>query len=194
IVDTKSQRTFLLLSGRWFGSKSLEGPWEYVKPDTLPADFAKIPEPSPKGKVLSSVAGTPQAEEAVLDSQVPQTAAVKRKDAKTKVTYDGEPQFKTIKDTEVEYAVNTSSQVLRVKGKYYLVDQAVWFVGDTPNGPWVVCDKVPAEIQHIPPDSPMYNVKYVYVYDSTPDVVYVGYMPGYVGCYPYYGTVVWGTG
>ena len=40
----------------------------------------------------------------------------------------------------------------------------------------------------------MYDVRYVYVYDSTPDVVYVGYLPGYLGCYPYYGTVVYGTG
>ena len=37
-------------------------------------------------------------------------------------------------------------------------------------------------------------MKYVYVYDSTPSVVYVGYTPGYVGCYPWGPTVVWGTG
>src|SRR5262249_15229701 len=36
--------------------------------------------------------------------------------------------------------------------------------------------------------------KYVYVYGSTPSSVYVGYEPGYVGSYPYYGTMVWGTG
>ena len=194
LMELKSQQIFLLLSGRWFSSKSLDGPWEYVKPDALPEEFKKIPEKSPKGTVLSSVPGTPQAEEAVMDAQVPQTAAVKRKEAKTSVTYDGEPQFKKIPDTEVEYAVNTSSQVLRIKGKYWVCDQAVWFVGDTPNGPWVVSDKAPPEVQKIPPDSPVYNTKYVYVYDSTPEVVYVGYMPGYVGCYPYYGTVVWGTG
>ncbi len=193
-MDLLSQRLYLLLSGRWFTSKSLQGPWEFVKSAELPADFKKIPEPSRKGNVLSSVAGTPQAEEAVLDAQVPQTAAVKRAEAKTKVEYDGEPQFKPVTGTEVEYAVNTSSQVLRIKGKYYVCDQAIWFVGDSPNGPWTVSDKAPPEVQQIPPDSPAYNTKYVYVYDSTPDVVYVGYMPGYVGCYPYYGTVVWGTG
>jgi hypothetical protein len=32
------------------------------------------------------------------------------------------------------------------------------------------------------------------VYQSTPSVVYVGYLPGYVGVYPYYGSVVYGTG
>jgi hypothetical protein len=49
-------------------------------------------------------------------------------------------------------------------------------------------------VDDIPPSCPVYNVRYVYVYDTTPDVVYMGYLPGYVGCYPYYGTVVYGTG
>ena len=191
---TAGQDYYVLLSGRWFKSKSLDGPWTFVKPDELPADFKKIPEPSKKGSVLSSVAGTVQAEEALIDAQIPQTAAVKKSEAKTKVEYDGKPEFKKIPNTEVEYAVNTASQVMRIKGKYYVCDQAVWFVGDSPNGPWTIAEKAPPEVQQIPPDSPVYNTKYVYVYESTPEVVYVGYMPGYVGCYPYYGTVVWGTG
>jgi hypothetical protein len=40
----------------------------------------------------------------------------------------------------------------------------------------------------------VYDVRYVYVYEATPEVVYVGYLPGYLGWYPYYGTVVYGTG
>jgi hypothetical protein len=37
-------------------------------------------------------------------------------------------------------------------------------------------------------------VKYVYVYDSTPTVVYTGYTAGYVGSYHYHGCLVYGTG
>ena len=194
VLDMAGQESFVLISGRWYKSKSMKPPWEFVKPDALPAEFKKIPEPSPIGEVLTSVAGTPQAEDALAEAQVPQTAAIKRNEAKTKVEYHGEPQFKPIPDTEVAYAVNTASQVLKIKGKYYVVVQAVWFVGSSPNGPWTLSDKAPPEAQQIPPDSPVYNVKYVAVYDTTPEVVYVGYYPGYVGCYPYYGTVVWGTG
>ena len=194
ILDTGSQESYVLLSGRWFKSKSMNEPWEFVKPDALPADFEKIAEPSPKGSVLASVAGTVQAEDALVDAQVPQTAAIKRSEVNIKVEYDGEPQFEKIRHTEVAYAVNTSSQVLKIKEKYYLCEQAVWYVGSTPDGPWVVAEQAPPEAQEIPPDSPVYNTKYVYVYDSTPEVVYVGYLPGYVGCYPYYGTIVWGTG
>ena len=65
---------------------------------------------------------------------------------------------------------------------------------DNSNGPWVVADSIPSEIDTIPPESPVYNVKYVHVYDSTPEVVYMGYTPGYVGSYVYGDTVVYGTG
>jgi hypothetical protein len=34
----------------------------------------------------------------------------------------------------------------------------------------------------------------VYIYDSTPDVVYFGYTPGYTGSYVYNTTIVYGTG
>ena len=71
---------------------------------------------------------------------------------------------------------------------------AVWFVAPTPNGPWVVAESVPDDFQTIPPEYPVYNVKYVYIYDVTPEVIYMGYTPGYLGWYPYYGTVVYGTG
>jgi hypothetical protein len=37
-------------------------------------------------------------------------------------------------------------------------------------------------------------VKYVYIYDYTPEVVYVGYTPGYVHSYVYGGCVYYGTG
>jgi hypothetical protein len=50
------------------------------------------------------------------------------------------------------------------------------------------------EIQKIPPSSSAYNTTYVHVYQSTPQVVYVGYTPGYMWSYPYYGVPVYGTG
>ena len=194
LMDVASQQYYVLLSGRWFRSSAMEGPWQYVRADNLPDSFAKIPAGSAKGDVLASVAGTPQAEEAVDDAQVPQTAAVKRDEAHLEVQYDGEPQFRNIDGTDVAYALNTTTQVLKINGRFYAVDQGVWFTSETPDGPWVLADEVPQEVQEIPPDSPAYNTKYVYVYDSDPEVVYYGYTPGYVGSYPYHGTVVWGTG
>lgn len=193
-MNISSQDYFILLSGRWYSAKSMKGPWNFVAADKLPADFAKIPEGSEKDGVLASVAGTPAAKEALLDAQVPQTAAIDRKTATVIVKYDGEPKFEKIEGTTMAYAVNTQSSVILSDKKYYVCENAVWFTGSTPSGPWVVATEVPKDVQKIPPTSPVYNVKYVYIYDSTPDVVYVGYTPGYMGCYAYGPTIVYGTG
>lgn len=194
-MDINLQKYFLLLSGRWFSSPSLkDGPWSWVPPDSLPKVFAQITEQGPKGEVLAHVPGTPQATEAYYDAQMPQTAAIKRSEAKLDVTYDGEPQFKPVEGTSLLYAINTPTQVLCAGGRYFACDQGVWFVSASARGPWAVSDTRPAQVDSIPPQSPVYNTKYVYVYESTPEVVYVGYTPAYMGCYPSGGVVVYGTG
>ena len=194
-MEVRGQLYYVLLAGRWYESRSLEkGPWTYVPSENLPEDFKRIPPGSSKGHILAFVAGTAEAEEAVLDAQIPQTKAIKRSEAKLSVTYDGDPRFEPVKNTDMQYAVNTKTQVIKAKDKYYAVDQAVWFVSDSPTGPWMLADYVPPEIETIPPDYPVYNVKYVRVYDSTPEVVYVGYTPGYFGSYVYGDTIVYGTG
>lgn len=195
VTDLGSARIFVLLSGRWYSAESLEGPWVYVPGDQLPEGFAEIPFESDKGYLLASVPGTEQANDAVMDSQIPQTSTISRSDAKLEVEYDGDPKFEPIEDADgLELAVNTPNQVIKIKNKYYAIDEAVWFVADGPTGPWVVADEVPPEIYTIPPSSSAYNVTYVYIYDSTPQVVYVGYYPGYTNSYVYHGTVVYGTG
>ncbi|MDR3747044.1 MAG: hypothetical protein P4M04_02620 [Acidobacteriota bacterium] len=59
-----------------------------------------------------------------------------------------------------------------------------------------MADSVPAEIYDTPPSSPLYYVTYVKVYGATPEVVYVGYTPGYYGTVVSANTttVVYGTG
>ena len=186
---------YLLLSGRWYRSKSQKGPWTFVRADELPASFSDIPPASDIGGLRTSVAGTEEAEEAILDAAIPQTTAIKRDEASLTVSYDGEPKFEKIKGTEVSYAVNTGSQVLAINGRYYAVDEGVWFSSAAAKGPWIVADTIPDdEIAKIPPSSPVYNTTYVKVYESTPEIVYVGYTPGYMWSYPYYGVPVYGTG
>jgi hypothetical protein len=197
LLDVPKQDYYVLLSGRWFRSKSLApgAAWAYISPDALPASFAKIPPESDSGDVRAAVAGTDEAEEAVLDAQIPQTTAVKRAEATLDVRWDGDPKFIPIDGSATSYAANSSTSVLLVRGRYYACDNAVWFVADSPDGPWVVADSVPSDdIDGIPPSAPVYNVKYVRIYDATPDIIYVGYTPGYTGVYPWRGTVVWGTG
>ncbi len=191
LMDITTQLHFILIAGRWYASTTLEGPWKYVKGEDLPADFARIPSGTDLGdEVLASVPGTQEAKEALLENQIPTTAEVDRKTASVTVTYDGEPKFQSIEGTKMLYAVNTEKSVLLIGNRYYCCDQAVWFEADGPHGPWVVSTAVPADVASIPPDCPIYNVKYVYIYESTPDVVYVGYTPAYTGSYIYGGCVV----
>jgi hypothetical protein len=194
--DDGTQRYYVLLSGRWFNASSLKGPWAFVPYKNLPKDFAKISPTHPKANVLVSVPGTPQANEAVIANSIPQTATVQRNAAKLDVTYDGAPQFNPIAGTPLFYAINTTTPIIEVDAHtYYSVENGVWFVATSPVGSWSVATSVPSVIYSIPASSPLHYVTYARVYGSTPDMVYVGYTPGYLGtevCPDH--VVVYGTG
>ena len=193
--DIINQQTYVLIAGRWFSAPDTSGPWTYVPPPNLPADFAKIPYDSPMENVKASVPGTAQAQAAVVAASIPQTATVQRTAQAAKVTFDGTPQMKPIEGTTLQYVVNASSPIIMTApNSYYLCQSGVWFTSTAVAGPWIVAAWVPATIYTIPPASPLYSVTYVQVYGSTPTVVYVGYTPGYTGAIVYNGVVVYGTG
>jgi hypothetical protein len=196
--DDEKLDYYILVAGRWFQSKSLQGGvWEFVGGKSVPEKFAHIPESSPKAGVLVSVPGTGPAKEALIANSIPQTATITRNETQLLIQYDGDPQFKNIECTDLKYAVNTATPVIQVDEKtYYAVENAVWFTAPAPSGPWVVATSVPAAIYSIPPSSSLHYVTYVKVYQSTPDVVYVGYTPGYYGTVVSFdsSTVVYGTG
>jgi len=193
-MHVSGQQYYIVLSGRWYSSRSLNGPWTFRDADRLPPAFADIPLESEQAGSRVYVAGTEEAGEAVLDAQLPQTAVVARGRAAIEVEYDGNPEFARVDGTGMLYARNTGSTVIRADGLYYLVEDGVWYLANGPYGPWEVAVARPDEVRVIQPSSPVYPVKYVYVYDYTPEVVYVGYTPGYLGSYVYYQTVFYGSG
>jgi len=79
---------------------------------------------------MVSIPGTEQAKEAVIANQIPQTATVQRSQTKLTVSYDGAPQLSPIVGTSMEYAINTSSEVIHAAGRYYAVNNGIWFVAD----------------------------------------------------------------
>jgi hypothetical protein len=194
-VHGATNSTYILIAGRWFRASSLQGPWTYASAD-LPDDFRQIPENSAPARVLSSVPGTPEAEDAVLLAQVPQTVTVNREQAASKisVTYAGAPEFKPIEGTQLSYAVNTQDKVIKVGDLYYLCFQAVWFVSTTPNGPWKTTDSVPKEIYSIPPSASVYNVTYVNQTVTSDGDLEASYTAGYLGMFVVGATVVYGSG
>jgi hypothetical protein len=198
-IDYSTNRLYFLTSGRWFTALQRTGPWSFAS-DKLPPDFAKIPADSPAADILPSVPGTDEAREAVMMAQIPTLATVKRSEAAAavKVSYQGEPEFKPIENTQLSYAVNTDSKVIKVGDLHYLCFQGVWFMSRGSNGPWETASSVPAAIYQIPPSSPVYNVTYVKIYESTPQTVTTGYTAGYTGTFvlgmAVGATIAYGTG
>ena len=186
---------FVLLSGRWFEGPSLDGPWSFVPQDQLADDFRQIPDDSPKENVKASIAGTPQAQEAVIANSVPQTSEIDRKGAEFQPMIDGEPKWKAIESTSLAYVENSPTPILRVApDQYYAVNNGVWFVAPAVTGPWITAVTVPDVIYTIPASSPLHYVTYVRIYASDEDTVVVGYTPGYYGTAVSGDVVVYGTG
>jgi hypothetical protein len=192
------QKTYVLLSGRWFRSASFMGPWEYVPGAALPKDFAAIPDDSPKENVKASVPGTTQALEASIANGIPSTVKVNRQKAQMDPVpqYEGSPLLEPISGTPLYYVRNCPIPVIRVDAQtWYACQNGVWFVAAAATGPWVVATSVPAVVYSIPPSSPLHYVVYsrVYRYDAT--YVWVGTTPGYYGTVVGSdGTIVYGTG
>jgi hypothetical protein len=190
---------YFLMAGRWFRAKTLDGPWSYASAD-LPADFALIPPNSARSRVLASVPGTEEANDAVLLAQVPTTVVVDpaQAEAQVKVSYDGPPQFKLIEPTSMSYASNTEDKVIKVGDLYYLCFQGVWFMSTAPQGPWKTAASVPQEIYTIPASSPVYNVTYVTQTTTSSGEIEASATAGYMGMFiigmAVGATVAYGTG
>jgi hypothetical protein len=182
--DEPNRTFYYLAAGRWFRATNLKGPWTFATPD-LPADFAKIPANSPAARVLASVPGTEEAKDAVLLAQIPTTATVDPTTAaaQAKVSYSGNPEFKPIEGTSMQYAVNTADKVIKVGDVYYLCLQGVWFLSPSANGPWSTATSVPKEIYSIPPSSPVYNVTYVTQSTTPTGTIQASYTAGYLGTF-----------
>ena len=191
---------YLLLSGRWFISGSVQGPWTMV--ERLPYAFTKIPAedsatPHVKSYVRSSVPGTEEAWEAALVASIPRSAEILRNsegELDINVSYAGEPLFTPIESTDIELAANTSYQVLRFAGTYYLCYNATWLTSSSATGPWTFADSMPKEFASIPPSSPAYNTTFVSIESSDEEAINYEYTSGYEGAYVSEDTVVQGTG
>ena len=197
LVNTASNDYYTLLSGRWYRAGALSGPWTFTPANSLPADFARIPKTAPAGVILASVAGTPQAQEALIANSIPQTAAVPLVNGPTFTpVFDGAPTYRAIAGTPLSYVANAQQPIIQVSPtSYYGLEAGVWFAAQNITGPWFVATTVPPVIYSIPASSPLHYVTYVQVYGASTEVVYVGYTPGYLGTVVAPdGVVVYGTG
>jgi hypothetical protein len=190
----KDGPVYFLVSGRWFTAPGFSGPWTFATP-SLPDDFKRIPLEHPRSRVLASVPGTPQAIEAVLLAEVPETARVNRKEVQApEVIYAGDPRFEPIEQMTISRAVNTDKDVLKIGDLYYMCFDGVWFVARGSSGPWTVADSIPKEVYEIPISSPAYDVTAVTVEESDADWVEFATAAAYTGTMVAWGVAMWGSG
>lgn len=195
ILRDQAPSIWVLASGRWFSSNAETGPWMYMPASEVPDDFRNIKDTGGKvGAALASVPGTKAAKEAVVNSGLVRTVVLDRGKAKCDVTWNGAPAFTPIAGTKLAYGANASQPVIQDGSTFYCCDSAAWFKATAANGPWTLCDGVPADIYAIPPSCPIYPVTFVEVYASSSDSVTFGFTSGYVGSYVQDGAVVYGTG
>lgn len=188
---------YVLISGRWFSASELKGPWNYVSQNDLPKEFLDIPADDPSADVRASIAGTEEAEEAVVEAQVPVKAQVSLTDEPTlEVEYDGEPAFQEVPGTECAYAINTIFEVLRIGGRCYCCRDGVWFVADRPLGRWHLARVLPPALLRLPPSCPLYHTRFCVVDSCTDGFVTYSCTGGYWGTFidPLSHVCVYGTG
>jgi len=194
--DLNDQQTYILVSGRWFKAADFNGPWQYVDPANLPAEFAQIPATSAKENALASVPGTAQAQEALIADQVPQMAEVDPGDTSFTPDIDGDPTLVPIEDTSLYYVANSTYPIIKVADDaWYACRNGIWFTARALTAAWIVAHTVPPVVYSIPVSSPLHYVTYVRVYGVNGGKIWVGYTPGYYGTVVTpNGLVVYGTG
>ncbi len=189
---------YVLISGRWFVSAELTGPWTYVPHNELPAEFAQIPTDDASADVRASVAGTREAEEAVKEAQIPTYARVNVQEApQIRVEYDGAPVFESVPGISLTYAINTTAAVIYAGGLYYCCQDGLWFVADAAFGaPWRCATVLPREIYLMPPSCPLYHTRFCEIDNFDAGHVVYRCTPGYWGTYvdSFSRVCVYGTG
>ncbi len=187
--EPASGHYYTLLSGVWFSAANLNGPWDYVRPEALPKDFANIPDSSDKKYLKNFLPGADgnvqsggQEEDARVSGPDAREARVDRQTATYQADLPGAPELRPIKGTSLYYVNNAPDPIIQVSPSSWMaLRQGVWYESPALVGPWAVATYVPAPIYAIPASSPLYYVTYVRVAQVTPRYVFFNYAPGYSG-------------
>ena len=185
---------YLLVSGRWLTADSVDSAaWTFLEPAQLPPAFASIPESSRWAEALASVPNTPANRIALLAASLPSERTLPRSTT-ISVQWQGEPQFIATDTTDLFCATNANALVLKLGKDFYCNTLDAWFIAANPNGPWLVCVKIPRAIASLQIKSPLFEYRFVQVAESTPKTVTFRSISGARSEFVHDGVVVFGTG
>jgi hypothetical protein len=161
LFENDKKTYYLRVQDWWLQAKDLEGPWTYAK--KLPDDMKKAEE-----YVVNQAAG--QTLQTAQDSKQPSLKEAGKK-AEIPVVYvefgpaelietKGDPVYKAIPGTGLEYVDNTNGNLFRLAGEYYILISGRWFRGDSLQGPWMFVSgsELPADFAKTPLDNPKSTV------------------------------------
>src|SRR3974390_1507928 len=122
LFDNDKKKYYLRVQDWWLEAKELEGPWSYAK--KLPDDMKKAEEFIVSQTQAQTLEGEPQPQQ--------QSLKAAGKKAEIPVVYvvfgpaelietKGEPVYKPIPATSLEYAENTNGNLFRLASEYYVL-------------------------------------------------------------------------
>ena len=175
LIDTTNNNYYVLLAGRWFTSAAHERAVDVRRRATRCRPTSRsIPAQSLAGAVLPTVAGTPQAQEAVIENSIPQTATVPLKNGpKFTPNFDGaaavraDPRHVAV----VRHQFVRADHPGRARTRITRSRPACGSRRRRSTGPVDRSRRrCRRSIYTIPPSSPIYYVTYVRIYEATPTV------------------------
>jgi hypothetical protein len=161
LFDIDEKLYFLRVEDWWLQSKAIDGPWEYGK--KLPKDMKKAEEYLVSQNQVQDPTGEEakpkqSLKDAGKNAQVPVVYVVFAPTELVETT--GDPQYAAITGTGLEYVSNTSGNIFRLGGEYYVLISGRWFKAASFDGPWtfVASPDMPANFAKIPLSSPKSTV------------------------------------
>jgi hypothetical protein len=160
LFDSSNNTYYLRVKDWWLEAPKMEGPWTYAR--KLSDDMKKAEQ-----YVAANTPNQQQATDAAKE-QKPKQPGQLAETPEVHVVFGpaemietkGEPQYKPIPGTGLEYVENSNANVFRLGSEYYVLISGRWFKGESLHGPWSFVDgkELPADFSKIPADNPKSTV------------------------------------
>jgi len=192
---TETNQYYLLVTGRWFQSDKLEGPWIRINSTKLPRDFWEIPYNSPKWSVLSSISGTVAAKNALqAATKVSFIKVPKKENITLPLTLPDKPIWQEFSNQHLAYLQNSTIPIFKDEKYFYCCYNAAWYISKELGIKWSVATTLPNKIHDLPPSAYVFFTKFIRIYKVTDEFVEFGFTAGYNNVYIKDGCIVYGSG